>query len=77
MTTKLLQCALCRHLHDRRRGEPRTCDAFPDGIPHTILFGDTDHRLSYPGDHGIHFEPVPGSEIAKAFADRPLPARTG
>lgn len=48
-------CTWCRHL---RRG--RACAAFPerDSIPMPIWLGEHDHRTPYPGDHGIHFEPV-------------------
>jgi hypothetical protein len=43
-------CAMCKHRRDER-----TCDAFPDGIPTEVYF-EYDHRLPYPGDHGIRFE---------------------
>ena len=32
-----------------------TCEAFPDGIPGRILFQHFDHRLPFPGDHGLRF----------------------
>ena len=33
------------------------CEAFPDGIPKEIAFGDWDHTKPFPGDKGILFEP--------------------
>jgi len=45
-------CSLCRH-----QGEDRyTCEAFPDGIPDEIWFGQVDHKTPYPRDNGIRFE---------------------
>jgi hypothetical protein len=32
------------------------CDAFPNGIPDEIIYGDIDHKSPYTGDHGIVFE---------------------
>jgi hypothetical protein len=44
-------CHSCAH----RRGL-RSCDAFTE-IPVEILVGDKDHRLPYPGDNGIRYQP--------------------
>jgi hypothetical protein len=64
MTTILSQCAVCKHLRD----EGGACDAFPDGIPMEVMFGDGDpsepesfkpqfdHRQPYPGDNGVRWE---------------------
>lgn len=49
------QCTRCRHA---RATAPRTCAAFPDGIPLPIWRNEHDHRESYPGDNGIRFEPI-------------------
>lgn len=47
------QCLFCAHY----RGA-LSCDAFPLGIPPTILKGQHNHRKPYPGDGGIRYEPV-------------------
>lgn len=56
------QCERCRHL---RNTATFTCDAFPGGIPSVMLVfepgvnpGLFDHRQPYPGDNGIHWEPI-------------------
>jgi hypothetical protein len=64
-------CQICRHYRGTRLIEGEAglegdhvnyCDAFPDGIPDKIVEGKFDHRKSYPGDHGIHFEPTTKEE---------------
>jgi hypothetical protein len=52
------QCVYCTHLIDNGLG--RRCDAFPEkrGVPRSIWLGDVDHRVPYPNDNGIQFEPV-------------------
>ena len=50
-------CLGCKHFH-REAKEGLTCDAFPEGIPDSILQGDSDHREPVEGDHGIQFEPL-------------------
>lgn len=32
------------------------CEAFPNGIPHEIAYGDNLHVSEFPGDHRIRFE---------------------
>lgn len=57
------QCLRCRHFQEEKPG--MYCHAFPisPGIPHPILEMYHDHRLPYPGDHGIRWEPrEPGIE---------------
>lgn len=53
--------------HDPAEGKPFSsmihyCEAFPDGIPTDIYLEGFDHRLPYPGDHGIRFLQKPGKE---------------
>ena len=49
-TIDKILCNRCKHL---RRGI--TCDAFPNGIPMSIL-RNGEHFLPVPGDTGIVFE---------------------
>lgn len=46
------QCLSCKHY----RGYLK-CDAYPDGIPEPLLEG-TSHKMPYPGDNGIRWEPA-------------------
>ena len=63
-------CGSCRHRRplgaevDRR---PR-CEAFPGGIPMAIAVSGHDHRLRFPGDAGIRFEPTAPGAGAEAVA---------
>jgi len=36
--------------------ETNNCEAFPDGIPDAIAYGDDNHTKPFPGDNGIQFE---------------------
>ena len=50
-------CTKCKHFHeDDERG--LTCDAFPEGIPDSILVDGDKHEGPVEGDHGIRFEPL-------------------
>lgn len=50
-------CYTCKHMHKGALSPKHlTCDAFPDGIPDDIIFGDNMHDEPYPGDHGIQYE---------------------
>ena len=51
-------CTYCRHRLGYRR-----CTAFPHGIPLEIWLGRNTHQGPFPGDHGIHFDPVPGAKV--------------
>lgn len=57
MTLLAPLCIFCRHLR-----ESTNCDAFPGGIPDDVLYAFHDHRMPFPGDHGIMFELRPGEE---------------
>ena len=46
-------CDLCKPLHE----DEISCEAFKDVIPSDINNGIIDHRIPYPGDGGIMFEP--------------------
>ena len=55
LTDYTVACNSCRHRFIGRRG----CDAFPDGnIPLPILRGDETHRIPYPNDRGVQYEPA-------------------
>lgn len=43
-------CHVCIH-----RRSLRKCNAFPEGIPGTILVGRVDHTKPVPGDNSIQF----------------------
>jgi len=63
-------CLGCAHVsqHDN------ICRAFPDGIPEGIWDNQIDHRMPYPGDHGILFEAIApwGDEMIQSwFEGRP------
>jgi hypothetical protein len=63
-------CWSCTRL--RENGVDQECDAFPGGIPEDIWEGETDHRVPYPGDKGMQYEPRNergAQEVARWFGD--------
>jgi hypothetical protein len=56
-------CLACQRLRLDRQGH-WTCAAFPGGISQEFLDSEIDHRLPYPGDQGIRFEPDWGAPEA-------------
>ena len=52
--TRLLLCIFCEHYNTEHRV---TCKAFPNGIPHEILFGKVKHVFPIVGDNGFVFAP--------------------
>ena len=49
-------CMKCAHLGEIVSGR-RVCTAFADGIPMEIFLSEADHRVPFPGDGGVVFEP--------------------
>jgi len=50
----IVPCMSCKHLDKTKK---RKCAAF-EHIPSEILTGKNNHKTPYPGDNGIHFEPI-------------------
>lgn len=54
----------CRHLRQEgvlettTYGVYGTCDAFPDGIPANVYYGESSHVEHVAGDRGIKYEPL-------------------
>lgn len=52
-------CMYCIRYHRKDGGMGFRCDAFPDGIPESIITNEDDHRGSIEGDHGLRWEQDP------------------
>ena len=67
-------CMGCTHYNPKT--PELSCDAFPEGIPLTILLNSLDHRFSAAGDNGVHYEHKPGGKsygLAVSFKVQPQP----
>jgi hypothetical protein len=53
---RIIVCNGCARRHVERGA---ACDAFPNGIPASILVGNYDHRNAFDGDGGIRFALAP------------------
>jgi hypothetical protein len=55
--TSLSQCSDCAHVvNGKLPGAGMYCEAFPQGIPTSIVLNEVSHKKPYPGDHGIQWE---------------------
>lgn len=52
------QCAYCAHVTKMGTldGKGWTCEAFPGGVPESIVQGIDSHEIPFPGDRGIRFQ---------------------
>ena len=73
MTTRLpSMCHFCKHFYGLGFDSPHppACNAFPNGIPDTILWEFVvDHRKNVPGDNGILFELTDGKTLPQYIID--------
>ena len=54
------QCIYCTR-YQGRKGKEAVCEAFPKGIPESILMGDFNHQQPY-GDEELLFDLAEGAE---------------
>lgn len=61
-------CGWCTHLH---LDNPDTCDAYPNGIPDAINYGEISHIKPYDGDNGIVFQTdTPNDDILQMLVEK-------
>ncbi|MCJ7754171.1 MAG: hypothetical protein MUP13_06380 [Thermoanaerobaculales bacterium] len=51
---KVSQCTFCAH----RSPDGSACKAYPSGIPIELLYNEHDHRMGFPGDNGVRYQPI-------------------
>jgi hypothetical protein len=51
---KVSQCTFCAN----RSPDGTACKAFPTGIPVELLYNEHDHRMEFPGDNGVRYQPI-------------------
>ena len=61
-------CMICKNMDTGASAydAPKTCSAYPKGIPVSIFSGMEDHFTYKPGDSGIVFDPDPAHEAGLA-----------
>ncbi len=65
---KVSQCTFCAH----RSPDGTRCKAFPAGIPIELMHNEHDHRLEFPGDNGVRYQPIIlGNAVKKPAAVQP------
>lgn len=68
-------CFNCVHWHSENM-DGMTCTVFPDGIPDEITNNTFDHRMPFPGDGGVQFQPHPGKRAKGEDLERVQPLNT-
>jgi hypothetical protein len=64
------QCMSCKHFNWQ---VPRTCAAFPAGIPSEIFYNRVNHDTPYSGDNGIQYEISEEFKASRLKYGVPLP----
>tara|TARA_R100000501_G_C2631536_1_gene127893 strand:- start:4609 stop:4896 length:288 start_codon:yes stop_codon:yes gene_type:complete len=49
------QCIVCEHLIS---ADEETCEAYPEGIPGPLFYGEISHTKPYKGDNGLRFDAI-------------------